>query len=78
MNPVFAESAVLIDVMNGDLDEADARLDGFLPGELKRFEDQADLLGSRIRQARARKREEAPDRAARDDRIALIRKRGLI
>lgn len=62
MAEAFAETEVLVAVMDGDLDRADELLDGFLLNELRRFEDQAHLLGSRIRQARRRHAEKEADR----------------
>jgi hypothetical protein len=48
----YAETAVLIAIMNGDLDEADRLLSDFHPIELRTFEDQTSLLDQAIRKAR--------------------------
>lgn len=48
----FAETAVLIAVMDNDIGEAARRLREFLPGELAEFERQATMLASLIRNAR--------------------------
>ena len=57
MTESYAETAVLVDIMDGDLDSADERLDDFTEYELRTFHDQVGLLESRIRQARRRQRE---------------------
>lgn len=45
----FAETAVLIAVMENDIAEARRRLRDFLPGELAEFERQAEMLLDCIR-----------------------------
>jgi hypothetical protein len=50
----FAETEVLVAIMDGDVDAADLRLDDFLPNELDAFERHAYQLADRIRRARAR------------------------
>ncbi len=50
----YAETAVLVAVMNGDIAEADRLLAGFLPGELSEFERQVEMLADCIGSARAR------------------------
>ena len=44
----YAETAVLVDVMNVDIDAARARLAEFLPNELNEFEAQVDTLADMI------------------------------
>jgi hypothetical protein len=52
MSESYAETAVLIAILHGDIDEADRLLADFLPNELRTFEDQTFLLESRIRATR--------------------------
>ena len=51
----FAETAVLIAVMEEDDETADALLDDFMPHELREFERQVDELANAIGRARSRK-----------------------
>lgn len=53
----YAETAVLVAIMAGDLDEADRLLADFHAIELRTFEDQVSMLDLKIRQARRALRE---------------------
>lgn len=55
VQPSFAETAVLIAVMNGDDDEADRLLNDFLKNELRTFEEQVGRLADAINRAQTRK-----------------------
>lgn len=51
-HPTYAETAVLVAIMERDIDEADRLLADFLPNELRTFQDQVLLVDARIRKAR--------------------------
>lgn len=62
MDECYAETAVLIAVMHGDLDDARQKLADFLPGELAELDGHVDTLAELIieaRRERRRAREEA-------------------
>lgn len=58
----FAETAVLVAVMENDIAEADRRLAEFLPGELDEFQRQALMLADCIAEMRRRKARESVSR----------------
>jgi hypothetical protein len=51
----FAETAVLVAIMDDDVERADELLDDFLPSDLLLFHEQAYRLEACIRRARRRK-----------------------
>lgn len=64
----YVETEALLAAMNGDHDRAEAILADFLPGELRKFDDQVTLLGDLI--ARVQRRNNRQRRAIELDPMA--------